>query len=120
MRFTLITDYVLRKLFHLGTCPARLCTIPEMAFTDNLSQNRLMKNNHQFGVEALTLLDYPTCPIAPACASTSTVDEALTAFFTALKYHTLADLLAPQSEVLRLIFMPNARLPRFAAPADGA
>lgn len=65
----------------------------------------------QAGTEALTLLDCPTCPIAPACGLTDVVDEALAAFFAVLERHTLADLLDRRTDALLGIFAARATTP---------
>src|SRR3546814_6746744 len=43
MWLTLFTDYSIRVLLYLGTRPARLCSIAEVARGYDVSQNHLMK-----------------------------------------------------------------------------
>ncbi len=62
----------------------------------------------QPGAEGLALLDCLTCRIAPACALTGVVDEALAAFFAVLERHTLADLLHRRTGALLDIFAATA------------
>jgi Rrf2 family nitric oxide-sensitive transcriptional repressor len=42
------------------------------------------------------------CPIAPVCVLAPALDRALKAFFRELDGHTLADLLAPQSRLVKI------------------
>ncbi len=44
-----------------------------------------------------------TCPIAPACALAGVIDEALRAFLAVLDTRTLADVLTPERELVRLM-----------------
>ena len=44
-----------------------------------------------------------TCPIAPACRLSGVLDDALAAFFKVLDKRTLADVLKPRRELLRLV-----------------
>ena len=44
-----------------------------------------------------------TCPIAPACRLYGVLDDALGAFFKVLDKKTLADVLKPRRELLRLV-----------------
>ncbi len=49
MQLTLYTDYSLRVLIYLGTCPARLVTIGEIAESYGISRNHLVKVVHHLG-----------------------------------------------------------------------
>ena len=49
MRLTLMTDYALRLLIHVGQHPDRLCTIAEVAGAYGISEAHLMKITHQLG-----------------------------------------------------------------------
>ncbi len=49
------------------------------------------------------LADCGNCVIAPACRLTGVLDEALAAFMAVLDRYTIADLLAKQSKLLRLL-----------------
>jgi Rrf2 family nitric oxide-sensitive transcriptional repressor len=54
-----------------------------------------------------------TCPIAPACRLAGLLDDALSAFFKVLEKRTLADVLKPRRDLLRLV-----RSVRPAPPSD--
>lgn len=47
MRLTLMADYALRLLMHVGRHPQRLCTIAEIAQAHAISEAHLMKVTHQ-------------------------------------------------------------------------
>jgi len=49
MRLTLMTDYALRLLMHVGRAPDRLCTITEVAEAHGISRAHLTKVTHQLG-----------------------------------------------------------------------
>jgi Rrf2 family nitric oxide-sensitive transcriptional repressor len=55
--------------------------------------------------EGFDLADCGSCIIAPACALTGVLNEALDAFMAVLGQHSLADLVASRSEALRHLFM---------------
>jgi Rrf2 family nitric oxide-sensitive transcriptional repressor len=67
--------------------------------------------------EGFDLADCGSCIIAPACALTSVLNEALDAFMTVLDRHSLADLVMSRANALRQLFMhaplrdPDAALP---------
>lgn len=50
MRLTIMTDYALRLLMHVGQQPDRLCTIAEVAQVYGISEAHLMKITHQLGL----------------------------------------------------------------------
>lgn len=50
MRLTMMTDYALRLLMHVGREGGRLCTIAEVAAAQGLSEAHLMKITHQLGL----------------------------------------------------------------------
>ncbi len=52
------------------------------------------------------LVDCGRCVIAPACALTGVIDEALAAFMAVLDRYTLADMLVKQSRLMRLFKLP--------------
>ena len=57
----------------------------------------------------------PECPIAPACALQGILGRALSAFFEVLDGKTLADLLVPQAQLIRIFrdaSKRQERLPR--------
>lgn len=47
MRLTVLTDYAMRLLMHVGQHPDRLCTIAEIAQTYDISAPHLMKITHK-------------------------------------------------------------------------
>lgn len=49
MRLTIMTDYALRLLMHVGQHRDRLCTIAEVAGVYAISEAHLMKITHQLG-----------------------------------------------------------------------
>lgn len=51
MRLTSLTDFSLRMLMHVAQHPERLCTIAEVARTQNISQTHLMKVTHQLALQ---------------------------------------------------------------------
>jgi Rrf2 family nitric oxide-sensitive transcriptional repressor len=53
-------------------------------------------------VECFTGEDH-SCPIAPACRLATVLDDALTAFFAVLEQKSLADVLKPKRDLLRLM-----------------
>jgi len=54
------------------------------------------------------LVECGSCVIAPACALTGVMDEALAAFMAVLDRYTLADMLVKQSKLMRLFKLPPA------------
>ncbi len=50
MRLTMMTDYALRLLMHVGARGGRLCTIAEVASAYGISEAHLMKITHQLGL----------------------------------------------------------------------
>jgi Rrf2 family nitric oxide-sensitive transcriptional repressor len=50
MRLTMMTDYALRLLMHVGQHRDRLCTIAEVAQVYGISEAHLMKITHQLGL----------------------------------------------------------------------
>jgi len=52
------------------------------------------------------LVECGSCVIAPACALTGVMDEALAAFMAVLDRYTLADMLVKQSKLMRLFKLP--------------
>jgi Rrf2 family nitric oxide-sensitive transcriptional repressor len=56
--------------------------------------------------EGFDLVDCGSCIIAPACALTGVLQEALGAFMAVLDRHTIADLMTNRSEALRNLFTP--------------
>jgi len=54
------------------------------------------------------LVECGSCVIAPACALTGVMDEALAAFMAVLDGYTLADMLVKQSKLMRLFKLPPA------------
>ncbi|MFA5487836.1 MAG: Rrf2 family transcriptional regulator [Candidimonas sp.] len=47
MRLTIMTDYAMRLLMHVGNHPDRLCTISEIAQAHAISEPHLMKVTHR-------------------------------------------------------------------------
>jgi Rrf2 family nitric oxide-sensitive transcriptional repressor len=47
MRLTIMTDYAMRLLMHVGQNPDRLCTISEIAQVHEISEPHLMKVTHR-------------------------------------------------------------------------
>lgn len=47
MRLTIMTDYAMRLLMHVGNHPERLCTISEIAQAHAVSEPHLMKVTHR-------------------------------------------------------------------------
>lgn len=62
------------------------------------------------------LADCGSCVIAPACVLTGTLGTALAAFMAVLDATTLADLVAPRSDMIRIFASVSARN---AAPETG-
>ena len=54
----------------------------------------------------------PECPIAPACALQGILGRALSAFFDVLDGKTLADLLVPQAQLIRIFRDADTRRER--------
>jgi Rrf2 family nitric oxide-sensitive transcriptional repressor len=57
--------------------------------------------------EGFDLVDCGSCIIAPACALTGVLNEALGAFMAVLDRHSLADLVTSRADALRQLFMPG-------------
>lgn len=51
MRLTMMSDYALRLLMHLGRHPERLCTIAEITRTHAIPEGHVMKITHQLGLQ---------------------------------------------------------------------
>jgi Rrf2 family nitric oxide-sensitive transcriptional repressor len=57
--------------------------------------------------EGFDLADCRSCIIAPACALTSVLNEALDGFMAVLDRHSLADLVINRADALRELFRPT-------------
>jgi Rrf2 family nitric oxide-sensitive transcriptional repressor len=55
--------------------------------------------------EGFDLADCGSCIIAPACALTGVLNEALDGFMAVLDRHSLADLVTSRADALRQLFM---------------
>ncbi len=67
--------------------------------------------------EGFDLVECGSCIIAPACALTGVLNEALGGFMAVLDRHTLADLVTDRADALRQIFLS---VPPTAAPPINA
>jgi Rrf2 family nitric oxide-sensitive transcriptional repressor len=70
--------------------------------------------------EGFDLADCGSCIIAPACALTGVLNEALDGFMAVLDRHSLADLVTSRADALRQLFMhAPLRNPDAAVPVAG-
>jgi Rrf2 family nitric oxide-sensitive transcriptional repressor len=67
--------------------------------------------------EGFDLVECGSCIIAPACALTGVLNEALNGFMAVLDRHTLGDLVTNRADALRQLFMSVPPPP--ASPVDG-